>query len=496
MQTAPLPQATAPSSLREIKQHKLLLLKEKQRRLARRKFWTYFPDTGPLARHLYKKHLKFFELGAKYKTRGFIAGNRVGKTEGGGGFEVVCHVTGLYPEWWTGHRFERPNHWWVAGDTNETVRDITQAKLCGTKEDMGTGLIPGDLLGKAMYRPNSNGAMDMIYVKHVSGGWSTIGFKSYEQGRKAFQGTEKDGIWLDEESNEGVRAECVMRLMTTGGLLLETFTPLNGITPIISKYFEDGLDLDESGILVKNDRAVVMAGWDDVPHLSADDKTRMLSECEPHLRDARSKGIPSMGSGAIYPIKEEDILVEPFPIPAHWPRGYALDVGWNKTACIWGAWDRDTDTVYLVQEHYRGQAEPAIHASAIKSRGTYMEGVIDPAARGRSQMDGTKLIDMYKKEGLKLHLAENAVEAGLYEVWQRLSTGRLKVFTSMSNFRSEYRMYRRDEHGKIVKKNDHLMDTMRYLIMSKFKHFKPFISSEINVEVSTHHRAHDPGVGY
>lgn len=480
---------------RELKLQHLRLLKERARRLAQRKFWTYYPADGKLARHKYAKHMAFFKLGKDFKTRGFIAGNRVGKTEGGGGFEVTCHVTGLYPDWWEGHRFERPNHWWVAGDTNETVRDITQAKLCGTKEDMGTGLIPGELLGKAMYRPNSNGAMDMIYVKHVSGGWSTVGFKSYEQGRKAFQGTERDGIWLDEESNEGIRAECVMRLMTTGGLLLETFTPLSGITPIISKYFEDGLDLDESGILMKNDRAVVMAGWDDVPHLSEDDKTRMLAECEPHLREARSKGIPSMGSGAIYPIKEEDILVDPFPIPAWWKRGYALDVGWNRTACIWGAHDADTDTLYLVAEHYRGQAEPAIHASAIKAKGTYIEGVIDPAARGRSQIDGTKLIDMYKNEGLKLHIAENAVEAGIYETWQRLSTGKLKVFKTLSSFRTEYRMYRRDDKGAIVKKNDHLMDTMRYLVMSKFKHFKPFQAHEPEPEVAEY-RQRDPGAGY
>lgn len=490
-----LESVAARSTERERRERYLQVLKEQARRQRRRKFWSYYPEAGPLARHLYAKHMAFFRLGALHKTRAFIAGNRVGKTEGGGGFEVTCHVTGLYPDWWEGHRFERPNHWWVAGDTNETVRDITQAKLCGPRDALGTGLIPGDLLGKAMYRPNSNGAMDTLPVRHVSGGWSTIGFKSYEQGRKAFQGVEKDGIWLDEESNEGVRAECVLRLMTTQGLLLETFTPLNGITPIISKYFEDGLDLDESGILVKKDRAVVMAGWDDVPHLSAEDKARMLAEAEPHLREARSKGVPSLGSGAIYPIKEEEILVDPFPIPAWWPRGYALDVGWNRTACIWGAYDRDTDTLYLVQQHYRGLAEPAVHASAIKARGAYMEGVIDPAARGRSQIDGKKLIDMYKAEGLKLHMADNAVEAGILEVWHRLSTGRLKVFKNLSDFRNEYRMYRRDEHGAIVKKNDHLMDAMRYLVMSKFKHFKQFTPAEPEARVAVY-RPHDPGAGY
>lgn len=438
----------------------------------------------------------FFKMGKTCLTRAFIAANRVGKTEGGGGYEVVMHLTGLYPDWWEGHRFQRPNSWWAAGDTKETVRDIIQAKLLGPVTAQGTGLIPGDLIGKIRVRPNGNGAIDTVEVKHVSGGWSLLGFKSYDQGREAFQGTEKDGIWLDEESNEGIRAECVMRLMTTAGLMIETFTPLKGITPIISKYFEDGLELDESGLLVKNDRAVVMAGWDDVPHLSEADKTRMLAECEPHLREARSKGKPSLGSGAIFPVPEEDILVDAFPIPRHWRFGYALDVGWNRTAALWGAYDPETDVLYIISEHYRGQAEPAVHASAIKARGKWMEGVVDPAARGRGQDDGQRLFDQYKTEGLILRLADNAVEAGIQEVWTRLSTGRLKIFRHMNSFKTEYRMYRRDENGKIVKKNDHLMDTLRYLVMSKFKHFKTANSALEPEPTAEHHRPHDPGVGY
>jgi hypothetical protein len=94
-----------------------------------------------------------------------------------------------------------------------------------------------------------------------------------------------------------------------------------------------------------------------------------------------------------------------------------------------------------------------------------------------------------------LHLADNAVEAGLYEVWQRLSTGRLKVFNNLSNFRTEYRMYRRDENGKIVKKNDHLMDAARYLVMTNGKHFKQFNAYEPAIQVEAH-RPHDPGAGY
>lgn len=211
-------------------------------------------------------------------------------------------------------------------------------------------------------------------------------------------------------------------------------------------------------------RYMVQAGWNDVPHLTAEAKEELLRSTPPHLRDARSKGDPSMGSGAIYPVPLSDIEEKPFAIPAHWPRAYALDVGWNRTACIWGAKNPDDDVLHLYAEHYRGKELPVVHAAAIKARGDWIRGAIDPAARGRGQTDGSQLLAGYKNEGLKLIPAENAVEAGVYEVWQMLVLGRLRVFSVLQNFRNEYRIYRRDENGKIIKANDHLMDATRYLI--------------------------------
>lgn len=211
---------------------------------------------------------------------------------------------------------------------------------------------------------------------------------------------------------------------------------------------------------------LTMAGWDDVPHLDEQTKKELYASIPTYQRDARSKGIPQLGSGAIYPVPETEIVCEPFEIPKYWPRCYALDVGWNRTACLWGAHNPEDDTVYLYAEHYRGQAEPAIHAAAIRAKGKWIPGVIDPAARGRTQTDGTKLIEQYIDLGLEIVPADNAVEAGLYQVWERLSGGRLFVFKSLQNWLAEFRIYRRDEKGKIVKANDHLMDCTRYLVMS------------------------------
>jgi phage terminase large subunit-like protein len=426
-----------------------------------RKLLSYYPDTGPLRRELYTKHTEFFAAGKTHLARAAVAANRVGKTTLSA-FETTLHLTGRYPDWWPGRRFDRPVDWWAASDTGETTRDISQKEFLGKIDEIGTGMIPKDyIVGEPSRRRGVSDAVDTVNVRHISGGISTLAFKSYDQGRDKFQGTKKDGVSLDEEPPLAVYTECLTRLMATvpgqeDGTMLCTFTPLMGMSVVVLMFLNEP----------SPDRFVLTMGFDDAPHLSPESKAKLLAAFPPHERDARSKGIPRLGSGAIFPVPESEFIVNDFEIPAHWPRAYGMDVGWNRTAVPWGAINRDTDTVYLYSEHYRGEAEPSIHATAIKARGDWIPGVLDPAARGRSQIDGTQLVTLYKNLGLDVEFANNAVEAGIYEVWQRLSTGRLKVFKSMTNWLDEYRLYRRDEKGRIVKEKDHLMDATRYLIMS------------------------------
>lgn len=424
---------------------------------------SYYPETGPLRRELYPRHMEFFRHGANERERLFMAANRVGKTEGAGGYEMALHLTGDYPDWWNGRRFDESVKAWAAGDTSQTVRDIVQFKLLGPINDLGTGLIPGDSIIDTKRRAgNVPDLIETVRVKHKSGGVSILTFKSYDQGREAFQGTEQNVVWLDEEPPSDVYSECLLRTMPTatfrGGIVMLTFTPLRGLSDVVLSFLPDGRN--PAG------KCVVMATWDDVPHLSDKDKADMLAAMPPHMRDARSKGIPALGAGAIYPMPEEDVLVDDFTPPDHWPKVYALDVGWNNTAAIWGVWDREADVVYLTAEYKRGQCEPAIHAQAVKARGEWIPGVVDPASAGSNQKDGTKLMDVYRGLGLNIQPAENTVEAGILAVWERLSSGRLKVFRSLQAWLAEFRLYRRDEKGRVVKDNDHLMDGTRYLVMS------------------------------
>lgn len=226
--------------------------------LSRRKIDSMYPDTGPLRRELYPKHMEFFRAGATYRERCAMAANRVGKTEGMGGYETALHLTGRYPDWWEGRRFDRPVRFWAAGKTNETTRDIVQNKLFGpvvgsgtSKCFSGTGLVYADCIERVGWKQGVTDLADTVYVKHVSGKFSELGLKSYQQGRGSFEGTERDGIWLDEEPPLEVYSECVIRTATTNGIVYITFTPLEGTTGTVMMFLEGEQEAKEEPLCLQ-----------------------------------------------------------------------------------------------------------------------------------------------------------------------------------------------------------------------------------------------------
>ena len=211
-------------------------------RAAEQKASSYFPDDGPFRRALYPKHLAFFKGGAVHHERLFMAANRSGKTVCGA-YEMALHLGGVYPLWWEGRRFHAsPINAWAAGKTTETTRDIVQLALCGPPEKMGTGMIPADLIVDYRFKPNTNQSLDWISVRHVTGKVSWLGLKSYDQGRRAFEGTEKDVIWLDEEPPMAVYTECLTRTATVNGIIFDTFTPLEGATDMVMGFMAPGVE--------------------------------------------------------------------------------------------------------------------------------------------------------------------------------------------------------------------------------------------------------------
>lgn len=472
------------------KKRLIKLIKEYELRLSY-KLYTLFPEHGELNRYKYKKHLQFFTGGTEYRSRLFMAGNRVGKTVTGA-YEGTLHATGLYPDWWTEEngckRFNTKTDGWVAGKTNETTRDIIQKELFGNvvyikgkKTVDCTGLLPKHLVDRKSIRWKQGVAdlIDFVRVKHVSGEWSSIGLKSYQQGRGAFEGTERHWIWLDEEPEQWIYTECVTRTATTQGIVMVTFTPLEGTTEMVDDFIkkaDEGINL------------LIQAGWDDAPHLKEDDKADLLKIFPEHEHEARSKGIPYAGSGLIFPVKESEIIVEPFDIPNHWVRITGMDFGWDHpTAAMNIAWDRDNDVVYLVDEYGASKKTPVEHAPHIRGLCYYAPIAWPHDGVNSEKGTGNNLRDQYIDEGLKM-LSEratfedgsNSVEAGLMMMLMRMQKGQFKVFKHCTNWLEERRMYHRED-GKIVKRKDDFMDASRYaLMMLRFAVTKPINKSKSN----------------
>jgi phage terminase large subunit-like protein len=416
----------------------------------------------------YPHWMDFFAAGKNYHERLALCANQVGKTTAAL-TELTYHLTGEYPRWWVGHRYDGCQTWWVCGTSQKDVKDVLQERLLGPVGDFGTGFIPKHLLDFDSLKDakKAETPITSFRVLHKTGAMSTVTFKSYEQGREAFQGKPGISVLLDEEPPLAVYTEALMRTIAGNNRAMLTFTPLKGISETVLNFLGDGDIMSAHGELAPS-RYLVRASWDNTPHLTEAKKAALMLTIPEFQRDARMKGIPSLGSGAIFPVAESTWSIEPFEIPKHWARCYGFDVGRN-TAAMWIAYDRESATYYTYAEAFQVEGAPSAFAASIQARGKWIRGAIDTAARGRGATDGQNLYQMYQDLGLHIQNADKAVEAGLFHILDLLIQGRLKVFNTCKGFIEEMRMYRRDEKGNIVKARDHRMDAWRYALFTADK---------------------------
>jgi phage terminase large subunit-like protein len=309
--------------------------------------------------HPYARQAEFHAAGATHRERLLCAGNQTGKTLAGG-FECAMHATGRYPDWWEGKRFDKHTVGWVAGVTGETVRDTVQRVLIGRTGEIGQGAIPKDAIADLVPSRGVPELMDLIRVRHVSGGLSTIGLKSYEKGREKFQGETLDYVWCDEEPPSDVYSEALTRTNVGGGPVWITFTPLQGMSEVVRRFLTEK----------SPDRTFITMTIDDALHFTDDQRKQIADSYLPHEREARVKGVPVLGSGRIFPVSEEMIAIEPLKyIPPHWCRLGALDFGYDHpAAAVELVWDRDADVVYIIKAWRERQTTPVLHAAALSKR--------------------------------------------------------------------------------------------------------------------------------
>lgn len=429
-----------------------LILAEKARRLRENKLRDYAP---------YPKQIAFHAIGATCRERLFMAGNQLGKTLSGG-FEAAVHATGLYPEWWAGHRFSKPTVGWASGVTSESVRDTVQRILLGRPGEWGTGAIPKSAIIEIKMARGIPDSVDTVTVRHINGGVSRISFKSYEKGREKWQGETLDWVWFDEEPPPDIYTEGLTRTNATGGIAWTTFTPLLGVSDVVRRFIVEKVP----------GTAVIYMTIDDALHYTAEQRAAIVASYPAHEREARSKGTPTLGSGRIFPVTEESIKTPRIPIQKQWPQIGGLDFGWDHpTAAARLAWDRDNDIVYVTATHRLRQAVPLIHAATLKPWGKWLPWAWPHDGLQTDKGSGEQLAEQYRKHDLNM-LPEratfedgtNGVEAGLWDILERMETGRFKVFDDLEDWFEEFRLYHRKE-GKIVKLNDDVLSATRYAYM-------------------------------
>lgn len=429
----------------------------------------------------YPRQSAFIEATATHNEVCLRAGNQQGKTETAGAF-VAASLTGIYPPWFKGRRWDQPIKAWACGESTVTTRDVCQRKLFGppgNDELLGTGFIPKDCIGKIIIGHGSGGSFDKVSVKHSSGGWSEIFFKSYDQDRAKWQGDSIDLLWADEEPPVAHYMEGLARLIATQGLAISTFTPLSGLNKILPRFSERSPE-------AQRNRCLIAMKLDDALHLQDPvQRAALLAAFPEHERRARLEGLPALGSGAVFTMPLETIT-EPLFVregklyhkdigqleTLTWTWAWAIDFGISHPfGAVLLTWDRDNDIIYCVAEIKMRGATPAQHAQRMKAVARNPI-VIWPHDGHRAETStGVDLIKFYKDEGLTCASSHATAKTGGFktepavaELIARFETGRLKIAACCTDLLDEIQNYHRKD-GLLIKEGDDLLSALRIGVM-------------------------------
>ena len=448
--------------LLEIKKQQLHLQKLKLQLLEADKAWYFKP---------YPWQSKFWEASKTNKQLMLMAANQVGKTEATT-LAMVYHLTGIYPKNWAGFRFNHPVIAWVLGVKSEQIKDVLQRRLLGKiidrKNTCKGGFIPTRLIkNDSIVKGQLKDSVKEVLIKHASGGYSELSFYSYSQGQDTFMGNIVDIALIDEEPKDPtIYGQILTRTANgnkgNGGILMISMTPEHGTTQLVHQFTTN----------LQDQQYFSNVTWDDAPHMTKAKQKQLLAAMPEHEREMRSKGIPLLGSGRVYPYSEEDLYWDGEVMP-YWARINAIDFGWNYTALIWAAWDRETDTFYIYDAQKITATEPSKISLIMRKPHDWIPWSWPSDGHHPEPKCGQPKAELFRDNGVNM-LSEHAkdelgtvsVEAGITRIKEYIIAGKLKVKRHLTQFFEEYRLYHRKD-GKIVKSNDHLLDAARYAEMMK-----------------------------
>lgn len=467
-----MPKSKTLPKTREEKERLLLFLREKDKRKKENTIRDYVPY--PWATKFSDAGLINPDTNRPSFQRLLMAANRVGKTFSVGK-EFAYHATGEYPVPWAGLRFDHPLKMWALGVTGEQIRDVIQKELFGefgNGELDGTGDIPKRcIIQESIIRsPQTKNLIKDVKIRHVSGGETQISLKAYSQGQHVLMGQGIDFIWIDEEpEDQEIYPQCVIRTATgnkgKGGYIVLSFTPENSMTPLICQFMED----------IKPGQYLQNVTWDDAPHLTEEVKIQLLAAIPEYQRDMRSKGIPILGSGVIFPVADEDISCVPFECPDHWPVLNGCDFGWDHPQGHVQLWfDPDQQITYVTRGWRKAERDSDQAWGAVKNWSKGVPVAWPHDGHQHEKGGGLQLQKQYADSGFNM-MASHAVwpegglsvEAGLWLMLQDMRDGKFKVFNTLAEWFEEKRLYHRDDKGKIVKLRDDLLSATRYGYMMR-----------------------------
>jgi phage terminase large subunit-like protein len=416
----------------------------------------------------HEKQLAFHK--SKHRNRWVFGGNRSGKTECGA-VECVYMARGIHP-----YRENRKDVCgWVVSLSQQVQRDVAQKKILHyLRRDWIEDIV---MLSGRKDAPE-HGIIDFIRVKNVLGGYSTIGFKSCDQGREKFQGASLDFVWFDEEPSEEIYAECRMRVLDRKGDIFGTMTPLKGLTFVYNEIFLNR----------RKDPEVwyEFMEWGDNPYLDKEEVNALTASMDENTLQSRRYGrFASAAAGLVYPEFDENIhVIEPFAIPKEWQDSISIDPGLNNPlSAHWYAVDFD-DNVYVVYEHYEAGRDVDYHAQEIKrvcdllgwkrdARGR-ISALIDSAANQRTLSGVRSVAELFYERGILVNTdVEKDLFSGIARVKSYLKRDNglpnLYIFSSCVHLISELKGYVWGSGDSPKKVNDHSLDEMRYYLMSRPK---------------------------
>lgn len=457
---------------------------------------------------------EFIEKTDIYQETWASKANRIGGTLMSGAMASVWS-TGRYnsitedysgnPYTWKGRKYDYPTRGLIICPDNDQARGAMQRLLFGNaKRLFGQGpendpypVMPRDALifDEIKMSTDVPGLIDYAGIRHETGDLSYIYMKSQKQDPMTVAGDEFDWAIFDEfPEDERWYGQVVTRIQTRDGLIFVSATPEQknaNQLQCINRFIKEKPKMPD-GTPLTSYRFVHL---NEAEHLTPFQKERMIASYSKRERIYRVEGKPFIGTGFIYDVPDENIMIMRDKLPNYRSCRHIIGLDWGMSD--WGAlvWIMIHNAEYYVWHVKKIKCHPREAAQYIKDVNRHCLGGMNvPLAWGHDAGNSiagqgtseTSVINMFRDEGINVlhkraHNAfcnddSNAKWPGIHYIQELLGAGyenrpsMIKAVKSpeMEPFWSEKAMYYQDENGQIPKKKDSrfdVMDAWRYGII-------------------------------